>query len=1337
MTKVQLLLTYMIVLAHSCSYLYNNTIFLTGTLQEVINVPLSSIFHTDYFERLTLKQTDKFLSITTPISKYSEKYYGGIKDLKIVTQKLQKSTSSRDPINHLTILGLNYDTYYTQSNQGTYLDLPQISILTNCEAKKKSICYDIIQLDRLTVIDCDDEKKNSYFILMNQDSRVTYLDVDKATSEFRKVDQVDQYMFRGTVDKIFVYIEEEGQLKYLISLDETTLIALLKKDSFKLSIKDFQVHTNGQLSILNASGDIIVVQYKNDSWELIKIIETHIDDVQGYDYNVFTNTYAIISKTQILFQIRDKEKQIAEILNDDASTKIYLTKRNILLFQNNIVTLLNESLKKIQNLQFDDEQAFINTNQNAEGFMIVSNIKVVGYTINENYSLKLSLTSAIPGDDYQKASLVQEAYPQNCLINLFYRTQDLGYKQVLQSQYSKGLIVGGVNIDSDAIKLVPVYQGSDLKYQFKPNNLIKKIEIEKHIAFSLEGLSETQTLGYRKILKANGQLSYYIIQQDANLQVKGYLCEGNLQLNCNLLFTKDQFKQLLNSVEQLWWSNQESLFFATFQEQSLTIYYLSTQTNKLDILTTINLESNVKQIVTDGSHLFVLLEQEIRIYEITILNQAKLTNTFNVVALKIYASEHVKNLFLIEQQFTLNLYDIEYDLQTLVWYETIQFDFKESNLAIFANHFVRFIKQDNDDNYIVTVFNYANKRNIYREKQISFTHYTDINLSTLDCSFDRNLFYIQGYNKRSSNQVILVYKLTSNSLDTLFYQINSTPSAIFSVAGNNILMTDIVNQQVANYQITGELIVTSVVNKEYEQIPYTSQIQLDFEVTNDLSNKMVVSIAINSVNRGGKIILRSDQINLNYTKHNETVNCADLGQDWYSGQVFDIELADQSTKIQLNPSLTLQKEILEYSPQLRQFNSSRLVQLMQNKLNLVNIEDFTFQILQLDENYQFTAILLIVGENIYVQAETKESIWLRVIQCKNNDKCNLLVNKLQLSKSVKRAYLHENNFFLYIGNDVNVYDTLGDATNLEKFELIQSYQQYYQIQQMEFTHLQKNVYQFISVDIWGNLEFQMREINRTSTTNYFVRFPLDSLLAEQNINKQEIQQSAGFVLTKNQITIIFKNSASYSFHYEMSCSRNELCEIATFKFNGLYQQYQDWKLIDFRQNEDILQIIYLTQTHYELMLYDMETPSSNSKPKNVIAHLATPLSGIKDNSQHLSFVYALHGKLHLLVSSEGQLKLQHYILLRSPQLCTNESKFEDQVKFKLSNTDQNLSIQEKVKISEYIPPSPSPDDDKGGSFPIWAIILIILGLLLIGGGIFLYCRQRKNNDENTNQLLAS
>ena len=52
-------------------------------------------------------------------------------------------------------------------------------------------------------------------------------------------------MFRGTANKISLYVEEEKQLKFLNSIDEEILKTLFGKDTFKLSIKDFQIHTNG------------------------------------------------------------------------------------------------------------------------------------------------------------------------------------------------------------------------------------------------------------------------------------------------------------------------------------------------------------------------------------------------------------------------------------------------------------------------------------------------------------------------------------------------------------------------------------------------------------------------------------------------------------------------------------------------------------------------------------------------------------------------------------------------------------------------------------------------------------------------------------------------------------------------------------------------------------------------------------------------------------------------------------------------------------------------------------------------------------------------------------
>lgn len=45
----------------------------------------------------------------------------------------------------------------------------------------------------------------------------------------------------------------------LNNLDQAALRVLLNKDTFELKIKDFQTHTNGWISILNGSGNLITV----------------------------------------------------------------------------------------------------------------------------------------------------------------------------------------------------------------------------------------------------------------------------------------------------------------------------------------------------------------------------------------------------------------------------------------------------------------------------------------------------------------------------------------------------------------------------------------------------------------------------------------------------------------------------------------------------------------------------------------------------------------------------------------------------------------------------------------------------------------------------------------------------------------------------------------------------------------------------------------------------------------------------------------------------------------------------------------------------------------------
>lgn len=46
---------------------------------------------------------------------------------------------------------------------------------------------------------------------------------------------------------------------------------------------------------MNEFGEIIIIEYKNDNWELIKTINTEIEEVKGYDYDAYTQTYVVLS----------------------------------------------------------------------------------------------------------------------------------------------------------------------------------------------------------------------------------------------------------------------------------------------------------------------------------------------------------------------------------------------------------------------------------------------------------------------------------------------------------------------------------------------------------------------------------------------------------------------------------------------------------------------------------------------------------------------------------------------------------------------------------------------------------------------------------------------------------------------------------------------------------------------------------------------------------------------------------------------------------------------------------------------------------------------------------
>lgn len=59
----------------------------------------------------------------------------------------------------------------------------------------------------------------------------------------------------------------------------------------------------------------------------------------------------------------------------------------------------------------------------------------------------------------------------------------------------------------------------------------------------------------------------------------------------------------------------------------------------------------------------------------------------------------------------------------------------------------------------------------------------------------------------------------------------------------------------------------------------------------------------------------------------------------------------------------------------------------------------------------------------------------------------------------------------------------------------------------------------------------------------------------------------------------------------------------------------------------------------------------------------------------------------------------------------------------------------KLTIQEYIAPVPDDDDKKG--FPIWAIVLICIGVTgIIGFALYKYCAGKKKKVEDSKYLLG-
>ena len=89
-------------------------------------------------------------------------------------------------------------------------------------------------METLVITECSDNDGDYLSFLVINQPQIYYLAIEKPKDSFRKLDMIDQYLLRGTVDKLELYEEKELKIELINSLDQAVLRELLKKESFEL-----------------------------------------------------------------------------------------------------------------------------------------------------------------------------------------------------------------------------------------------------------------------------------------------------------------------------------------------------------------------------------------------------------------------------------------------------------------------------------------------------------------------------------------------------------------------------------------------------------------------------------------------------------------------------------------------------------------------------------------------------------------------------------------------------------------------------------------------------------------------------------------------------------------------------------------------------------------------------------------------------------------------------------------------------------------------------------------------------------------------------------------------
>ncbi|CAD8171998.1 unnamed protein product [Paramecium pentaurelia] len=1318
MIKIYFLLSLFITLIKACSYLQNEAMQIISTPNEVINIQFASIFKINQFNKITLFNDDNQFVIVKPIELIEQSKANSQQNSEVVSYKLFKTKKSRDPLHQMAILVKVKDYYVVEFNSNIYNTLPSINSVTERVDQPNSICYDVIQVDSIFIVDC--QKEDQDYFSIGQDN---YIPIQKAKNQQRRLDQIDNYIFRSTVNELELYIYELNTVQFIKILDQITLSQILKKDNFKLEIRDFKTHSNGQISILNSQGELIILEYsrQKDEWILIKNIDTKTQNAIGYDIDIDANQYVVIQEQNLYFKSKTSLEYLVNITKNERNN-VYLTKNYILLSKQDSLVLYNQKLEKLYSILIDQSKYKYISNPNFDSIIALDNTDIYRYSINNDYYLRFKSDKL--QDQYSSIQIIQDSDEVKCGVLIYYRVVPIETLEMFQTQASSALFAYGVNLDEQMAKFQQACQGPNLKFEFY-NSDILKVQVQNYKEVILKNL-DLEEIIYRKAISNLNTQNIYLIQQKQNLQIEGFICEITSQtiINCNIWFEKIIFPKLEDSQQQLWWMTQDGLYFAILNDKAVKLYYLSYDKKEFQEFQVIQLQTQGKSITTDGSQLFILIEKDVEIYEINSKEWKKLTVGLKDVN-QIFASPYKQDMLLVYDNINLYLYSIQYQKITLIWFTPLESQI-DINIAITNGQFSILIKSE--EIHSLLTYNIQNEGNIYFQRKHSLYHHAKGDISLFDCNYFNNQLYIIGNHEKTDNKAILVYKLTEVSINSQF-MILDIPTTQLSSANNFVFITEANQNKFYSYYIDGNYFVSTSFNIPDNQQIYNKNIKIQGRVSNTDFYRIIKDIPISLINRGINIFGIENELNFNYEKDGNNSHCFDLGQSWYSGQAFEIDLQQQGNgDIKLQKTLIKQEQSIEYSQSIMEYDNNTLIQLISNKIIFISKQDFQIIEYQLDNQYQFINILYIQSNLIYLQAIFNKQYFIKLLQFKDSQ---IILQNGQITYNyyIKKAFLNQDRFFTWIYNYAIAYDTKNDPTNLNEFEVIQRvFPSFYPVS-LEFKHVKDQIYYFFFISQSAQLEIAAYEIVKNSQKNFFLDYHTADNLKLQGMFFPLDYTCSGMVMTENQVVISLNNSISYAFNYQIACQDNYLCQITQFSYKNSYQQYGSWSLKNeypsLFVSENILSIIYQSEKDHELLLYDLNDNSNKTGPISAIAYLKS--KNLEDQKIVQSFVYNYKEQLHLLSSAEDKQKLQHYIIRRSPQICIEKQSISQNVNISLKNQNQEKLVNLKLNIDQI--------KSDSSHFKIWIILVIVLVIVIVGISVIIYCQKKRRRLVKQNLLI--